>query len=104
MLAFKNNKPPKFVVLEAAETALEKAMPREQEQPLMIEKKLLEAPTASDFRGDVSERKGVEGLEVLDDVTMLVVPDLMTTMPGEKLNLEMVKAVQAMMILSLIHI
>jgi len=98
VLAFKNNKPPKFVVLELEETSLDKAMPREQEQPLMIEKKLLEAPTASDFRGDVSERKGVEGLEVLDDVTMLVVPDLMTTMPGEKLNLDMVKAVQSMMI------
>jgi uncharacterized protein len=98
VLAFKNNKPPKFVVLELEEASLDKAMPREQEQPLMIEKKLLEAPTASDFRGDVSERKGVEGLEVLDDVTMLVVPDLMTTMPGEKLNLDMVKAVQSMMI------
>lgn len=98
VFAFKNNKPPKFVVLELQETALDKAMPREQEQALMIEKKLLEAPTASEFRGDVSERKGVEGLEVLDDVTMLVVPDLMTTMPGEKLNLDMVKAVQSMMI------
>lgn len=98
VLAFKNNKPPKFVMLEVQEAALDKAMPREQEQPLMIEKKLLEAPTAGDFRGDVSERKGVEGLEVLDDVTMLVVPDLMTTMPGEKLNLDMVKAVQTMMI------
>lgn len=98
VLAYKNNKLPKFVVLELQENAIDKAMPREQEQPLMIEKKLLEAPTASDFRGDVSERKGVEGLEVLDDVTMLVVPDLMTTMPGEKLNIDMVKAVQSMMI------
>ncbi len=99
VLAFKNNKLPKLVELNVLEEApIEKVMPREQEQPLMIDKKLLEAPTASDFRGDVSERKGVEGLEVLDDVTMLCVPDLMTTMPGEKLNLEMVKAVQMMMI------
>ena len=98
-LAYKNNKLPKFIeliVLEAA--SIEKATPREQEQTLSIDKKLLEAPVASDFRGDVSERKGVEGLEVLDDVTMLVVPDLMTTMPGEKLNLDMVKGVQTMMI------
>lgn len=97
-LAFKNNKMPKFVEFTVLENSLEKAMPREQEQPLMIEKKLLEAPVASDFRGDVSERKGVEGLEVLDDVTMVVVPDLMTTMPGEKLDIDMVKAVQSMMI------
>ncbi len=99
VLAYKNNKMPKFIELEVMENnSLEKTMPREQEQPLSIDKKLLEAPQANDFRGDVSERKGVEGLEVLDDVTMLVVPDLMTTMPGEKLNLDMVKAVQTMMI------
>jgi len=99
VLAYKNNKLPKFIELAVLEAAsLEKAMPREQEQPLAIDKKLLETPVASDFRGDVSERKGVEGLEVLDDVTMLVVPDLMTTMPGQKLDLDMVKAVQSMMI------
>lgn len=99
VLVYKNNKLPKFIELEVMDNnSLEKAMPREQEQPLSIDKKLLEAPQAMDFRGDVSERKGVEGLEVLDDVTMLVVPDLMTTMPGEKLNLDMVKSVQTMMI------
>jgi hypothetical protein len=99
VLEYKNNKLPKFVELIVMEEAsLDKATPREQEQPLAIDKNLLEAPVANDFRGDVSERKGVEGLEVLDDVTMLVVPDLMTTMPGEKLNLDMVKAVQTMMI------
>lgn len=97
--AFKNNKQPKYVELSISDQfSIEKALPREQEQTLSIDKKLLEAPTASEFRGDASERKGVEGLEVLDDVTMLCVPDLMTTMPGEKLNLEMVKAVQMMMI------
>jgi phage tail sheath protein FI len=99
VLTFKNNKLPKFVELAVLEeTSLEKAVPREQEQPLMIEKKLLEAPQLGEFRGDVSERKGVEGLEVLDDVTMLCVPDLMTTMPGEKLNLDMVKSAQMLMI------
>ncbi|MCP4142908.1 MAG: phage tail sheath family protein [Chloroflexi bacterium] len=99
-LAYRNNKLPKFVeliVMEEAST-LVKAMPREQEQALAIDKKLLPAPQASEFRGDVSERKGVEGLEVLDDITMVVVPDLMTTMPEEKLDLDMVKGVQTMMI------
>ena len=99
VLAYKNNKLPKFVELVVAEgQPLAKVMPREQEQTLTIDKKLLEAPKASEFKGDVSARQGVEGLEVLDDATMLVVPDLMTTMPGEKLDLEMVKAVQTMMI------
>ncbi|MBI9043744.1 MAG: phage tail sheath family protein [Anaerolineaceae bacterium] len=98
-VAYKNNNLPKFVELIVMETgSIEKAMPREQEQTLTIEKKLLEPPVASDFRGDVTQRSGVEGLEVLDDVTMVVVPDLMTTMPGEKLDLDMVKGVQGMMI------
>src|ERR1051326_676397 len=99
VLAYKNNKLPKSIELSVLESSsIEKSTPREQEQALNIDKKLLETPQASDFRGDVSERKGVEGLEVLDDVTMVVVPDLMTTMPGEKLNLDTVKAVQTMMI------
>jgi phage tail sheath protein FI len=99
-LAYKNNKLPKLVELLIADGAntIEKVMPREQEQALSIDKNLLPAPKASEFQGDVSERKGVEGLEVLDDVTMVVVPDLMTTMPEEKLDLDMVKAVQTMMI------
>jgi len=99
VVAYKNNKLPKFIELILLETvALEKAMPREQEQTLTIDKNLLEAPKSGEFRGDVSERQGVEGLEVMDDITMVCVPDLMTTMPGEKLDLEMVKAVQTMMI------
>jgi phage tail sheath protein FI len=99
VLAYKNNNLPKFVELILLETAaLEKALPREQEKVLSIEKNLLEAPKASDFRGDISDRQGVEGLEVLDDITIVCVPDLMTTMPGEKLDLEMVKGVQTMMI------
>jgi len=99
-LAYKNNKLPKFVELLVMSDAnsIEKAMPREQEQALSIDKNLLPAPKASEFKGDVSERKGVEGLEVLDDVTMVVIPDLMTTMPGEKVDPDMVKAVQTMMI------
>ena len=44
------------------------------------------------------ERTGVEGLESYDDITMAVVPDLMTTLPGQKLDLNMVKAVQTLLI------
>ena len=65
---------------------------------LVMDQNLLAAPKAAEFNGDVAARTGVDGLEVLDDVTMVVVPDLMTTMPGEKLDLEMVKAVQTQMI------
>lgn len=97
-VAWPNNKAPKFVDVEALETSITAATPREQEQMLVMDQNLLAAPKAAEFNGDVAARTGVDGLEVLDDVTMVVVPDLMTTMPGEKLDLEMVKAVQTQMI------
>jgi phage tail sheath protein FI len=99
-LAFKNNRPPEWIDLLLPETKapLAKIWPTAQEQSLNLEDKQLLPATSSEFRGDVSERLGVEGLEVLDDVTMLVVPDLMSKPPGAELNLDMVKAVQTAMI------
>ncbi|MCJ7622019.1 MAG: phage tail sheath subtilisin-like domain-containing protein [Anaerolineaceae bacterium] len=99
-VAYKNNKPSKFIEILIAneKLAVGQLVPIEQEQALMIEKDLLPAPTSEEFKGDVSKRTGVEGLEVLDDVTMVVVPDLMTKMPGEKLNLDLVKYVQSLVI------
>jgi uncharacterized protein len=97
---FPNNKFSRLVEVELASENLPvaQALPREQEQPLVIDKLLLPAPSADEFKGDITKRSGVEGLEVLDDATMVLVPDLMTVMPGEKLNLDLVKAVQGMMI------
>ncbi len=99
-VAFEDNKAPQWIEFVVPETrvTLAKLWPRDQEQSLNIESKLLSAPTSAEFRGDVSERTGVEGLEALDDVTMVCVPDLMTPMPGEKLDLDMVKGVQTAMI------
>lgn len=99
-VAYRNNKFSKLVQLLVAneKASVGQLMPREQEQVLVIEKSLLPPPTSSEFQGDVTERSGVEGLEVLDDVTMVCVPDLMTTMPGQKLDMDMVKGVQTMML------
>ena len=99
-LVYPNNKLPQLIelILASATTSVGQIVPRDQEQPLVIDKQLLPTTTSSEFKGDVSARSGVEGLEVLEDVTMLVVPDLMTPMPGEKLDITMVKAVQGMMI------
>ncbi|MFN2228313.1 MAG: phage tail sheath family protein [Anaerolineae bacterium] len=98
-VAYKNNRAPQLIELIAPEDApLEKVWPKAQEQSLALEQKQLAAPTSSEFRGNVRERSGVEGLEALDDVTMLCVPDLMSTPPGEDLDLDMVKAVQTAMI------
>jgi phage tail sheath protein FI len=100
-LAYKDNRGPKFVDImlpEGNALPMAKLTPREQQQSLNIENRMLSAPTTTDFQGDVLERTGVEGLEAIDDITMVIVPDLMTTMPGQKLDLNMVKAVQTMII------
>lgn len=99
-VAFKNNKASKIIdlLIPDGETAVDKIMPRSQEQTLNIQRRLISPAEYADFQGDVVERSGVEGLAQFDDITMLCVPDLMTTMPGQTLDLEMVKAVQTMMI------
>jgi len=99
-VAYKNNKMPSLVellILDAS-VPLAQLWPKEQEQTLNIESKQLPAPTSSEFQGKVTERSGVEGLEVLEDATMVIVPDLMSAMPGQKVELDTIKAVQTMMI------
>ncbi len=99
-VAYKNNRASQWVdlVVADASVSLAKLWPRDQEQQLNIEFKALPAATTQDFQGKVTERTGVEGLEALDDVTMVLVPDLMSTVPGEELDLDQVKAVQTLMI------
>jgi phage tail sheath protein FI len=99
-VAYKNNRAPEWIDLVVPDVSapLAKAWPVSQEQTLNLEQKQLLPATSSEFKGDVVERSGVEGLEALDDVTMVCVPDLMSVPPGEKLNLDIVKAVQTAMI------
>lgn len=98
-VAYRDNKMPQWIELVVPEkVTLAKAWPKEQQQSLQIEKAQLTPPDSAEFQGDVAERTGVEGLEALDDVTMLCIPDLMTPMPDQELDLDMVKAVQAAMI------
>jgi hypothetical protein len=100
-VAYQNNKMSEFIdilIPEGTRTPLAKLWPTQQEQPLNIESKLLAPVAAAEFQGEVSERTGIEGLESLDDATMLVVPDLMTPMPEKDLDLDTVKSVQGMMI------
>ena len=47
-----------------------------------------------DYTGDVAERSGLGGLEAVDEVTMVCVPDLMSAYQRGVLDLEGVKAVQ----------
>jgi uncharacterized protein len=47
------------------------------------------------FVGDVSDRSGIEGLEVAEDVTMVACPDLMSAYQSGALDRDGVKTVQA---------
>jgi len=51
-----------------------------------------------EYVGDVADRTGFAGLEAIDTVTMICVPDLMAGHQHGKLDLEQVKAVQLAMI------
>ncbi len=99
-VAYRNNKAPNLIDILVADPAapLSKVWPKSQEQTLNIESKLIAPATYTDFQGDVMERTGIEGLEALDDATMVCLPDLMTPMPGQKLDLDLVKAVQSLVI------
>ncbi|MBE7555637.1 MAG: phage tail sheath family protein [Anaerolineales bacterium] len=99
-VVFKDNKAPQFVNVFVADASapLAKVWPRAQQQSLSIENNLLTPAEYKDFQGEAMERTGMEGLEAIDDITMVCVPDLMTPMPGQKLDLTMVKAVQSLMI------
>lgn len=99
-VAYPRNKGSEFVdlVIPEGSTKLADLMPKTQEQALNIDMKLLSAPKPADFQGNAVERTGLDGLEAIDDITMVVVPDLMSTAPGETLDKAMVKAVQTAMI------
>jgi phage tail sheath protein FI len=53
---------------------------------------------ATDYIGDAADRTGFAGLEAVEDVTMLLVPDLMAAYEREIVDLDGVKAVQLAMI------
>jgi phage tail sheath protein FI len=54
--------------------------------------------TPDDYVGDVSDRTGFSGLEVVDDITMISVPDLMSAYQSGAVDLDAVQAVQVKMI------
>ena len=99
-ITYRNNKAPELIdlIIPDASQPIATLRPRAQQQTLNIQKKLMAPASYSDFQGDVAERTGIDGLAEIDDITMVVLPDLMTTMPDQKLDLDMVKAVQTAMI------
>jgi hypothetical protein len=53
---------------------------------------------ADDYVGDVMERSGVQGLEAIDDITMVCIPDLMSAYQQGAIDLETLQSVQLAMI------
>jgi phage tail sheath protein FI len=56
------------------------------------------AITLNDYQGDVNQRTGLGGLEPLDDVTMVIAPDLMSAYEAGELDEKGVQAVQQSLI------
>ncbi|HUO39528.1 MAG TPA: phage tail sheath subtilisin-like domain-containing protein, partial [Mycobacterium sp.] len=54
--------------------------------------------SGDDYIGDVSERTGVSGLEAVDEITMVCMPDLMTAYQRGAIDLDTVQSVQVAMI------
>lgn len=54
----------------------------------------VKAVTLADYQGSVAQRTGLGGLEPLDDVTMVVVPDLMSAFESGEIDMKGVQAVQ----------
>jgi uncharacterized protein len=54
--------------------------------------------TSDDYIGDVEERSGVSGLEAVDEVTMVCMPDLLTAYQRGTIDLDTVQSVQLAMI------
>lgn len=56
------------------------------------------AISLTDYQGSVSERVGLGGLEPIDDVTMILAPDLMTAYQEGELDMKGVQAIQQSLI------
>ncbi len=52
------------------------------------------ALTPADFQGSIASRTGIDGLEALDDVTMVIAPDIMKAYEGGLLDMDGVIALQ----------
>jgi hypothetical protein len=91
----------KLIVLEdVSGGAIAERVPAPGEVPLAIPPRVMAETQAQseDIVGDPSARSGLGGLEALDDITMVAVPDLMAAYQSGAIDLEGVKVVQRALI------
>ena len=91
----------KLITVEETVPTAQLARPRSGEVALTAPEPASPAPAqiaADDYVGDAADRTGFGGLEAVDDVTLVAVPDLMGAYQRGAIDLEQVKAVQLAMI------
>ncbi|MDQ3887206.1 MAG: phage tail sheath family protein, partial [Actinomycetota bacterium] len=91
----------KLIRLEETTTGAALATPEKTSVTLQPAAPPTAAPTRlapDDYVGDVAERTGFGGLEAVDEITMLAVPDLMSAYQQGAIDAEGVQAVQLAMI------
>ncbi|MDT0468096.1 phage tail sheath subtilisin-like domain-containing protein [Streptomyces gibsoniae] len=93
----------KLITVEEAVSAGQLARPENGTVALEVARPSLPVPaqeslTSGHFLGDAADRTGFGGLEALDAVTMVAVPDLMVAYERGALDMDAVKAVQLGMI------
>ena len=91
----------KLIKIEETTTGAALATPEKTSVTLQPTAPPTTAPTrlaADDYVGDVAERTGFGGLEAVDEITMLAVPDLMSAYQQGAIDAEGVQAVHVAMI------
>jgi len=91
----------KLITIEEAAPTGQLARPSGGEVALTADPPAVGAPetvSADEYVGDAAERTGFGGLEAVDEVTMVAVPDLMGAYQRGAIDLESVQAVQSAMI------
>ena len=90
----------KLITVEEATAGKGLALPRKGSEVALAPAApaAIESVAASDYVGDSADRTGFAGLEAIDEITMLCVPDLMAAKQRGLLDDEGVRAVQLAMI------
>ncbi len=84
----------KLVTVEVVSTAKGDIIPVEGSYVLSGGKIETKSITLQDYQGNAAERRGIAGLEALDDITMISAPDLMMSYQNGEIDMKGVQAIQ----------
>jgi phage tail sheath protein FI len=84
----------KLITVEVVSTNKADVVPADGVYALSGGKIETKAITLADYQGEINKRTGIAGLEALDDVTMIIAPDLMMSYQSGEIDAKGVQAVQ----------